>query len=150
MIDHVWTVICSRSIIDRDTNNVSIYNVIEQINVPGEPQPDRVLDIIVEIVTLWVRSDFDVPSHGDARLTFISASGQRGGSVEFELDLSEFERLRTRRLFEGLPVAEPGRHTWLVELRNEGEEEWQEVASVPLKVVFMPTESDEQAEEEAE
>jgi hypothetical protein len=150
MIDHVWTVLCSRAVIDKNSNNVSIQNVIEQITIQGEPQPEQGIDIAFEVVSLWSRSDSDVPSHGQARLTFLSPSGRRTGLVEFELDLSEYERLRTRRVFQGLPVTEPGRHTWLMELRNEGEEGWQEVASVPLKIVFMPTESEEQAKEEAE
>ncbi len=150
MIDHVWTVVCSRAVIDKNSNNVSIQNVIEQITVPGEPQPEQVVGIAFEVVSLWSRSDFDVPSHGQARLTYLSPSGRRTGPVEFDLDLSEYERLRTRRAFQGLPVAEPGRHNWLVELRNEGEDEWQEVASIPIKVMFVPVESEEQAAEEAE
>ena len=31
MINHAWTVICEKSIIDRDTNNVSL-DVLEQVN----------------------------------------------------------------------------------------------------------------------
>jgi hypothetical protein len=150
MIDHVWTVVCSRAVIDKNSNNVSLQNIIEQITIPGEPQPEQVVDIAFEVVSLWSRSDFDVPSHGQARLTFLSPSGRRTGPVEFELDLSKYERLRTRRRLQGLPVAEPGRHNWLVELRNEGEDEWQEVASIPIKVMFVPVESEEQAAEEAE
>ena len=108
------------------------------------------VDIAFEVVSLWSRSDFDVPSHGQAHLTFLSPSGRRTGPIEFELDLSEYERLRTRRVFLGLPVTESGRHTWLVELRNEGGDEWQEVAFIPIKVVFVPVESEEDTAEEAE
>jgi hypothetical protein len=150
MIDHVWTVLCSRVVIDKNSNNVSIQNVIEQITIQGEPQPEQVIDIAYEVVSLWTRSDPDVPSRGQARLTFFIPSGRQAGSVEVELDLSEYERLRTRRVFQGLPAVEPGRHTWLVELRDEGEDDWQKVASIPIKVVFVPVESEEETAEEAE
>ena len=150
MIEHVWTVLCSRAVTDKFTNNVSIQNVIEAINVSGTPEPGQLVDITFEIASLWTRSDFAVPSRGHARLTFLSPGGHQVAHVEAELDLSEYERLRTRRCFQGLPVAEPGRYTWLVELRNEGEDEWQQVASIPIKVAFVPVESEEQAAEEAE
>ncbi len=33
MIDHVWTVICSRAVIDADSNILSLQSIIEQIEI---------------------------------------------------------------------------------------------------------------------
>jgi hypothetical protein len=35
MVEHIWTVLCSHAVVDKDTNNVSLHNVIEQVNVKG-------------------------------------------------------------------------------------------------------------------
>ncbi len=147
MIDHVWTVICSRAVIDRDSNNVSIQNVIEQLTIRDEPKPGMMVPILLEAVTLWVRAKPDIPGRARTRLTFLSPSGKAFGSIESEIDLSKFERYRSRVHFSGLPIEEPGRHVFCVELQKEGEDEWRQVAVIPLSVVFNPSEA-EQAEGE--
>jgi len=105
--------------------------------------------IPLDVVTLWVRANTDIPSRGYTRLIFLSPSGTVIGSLESEVDLSEYERYRTRTHFQGLPVTEPGRYTFRVELQNEGESEWHQVALIPLRIIFMPPEA-EQAESETE
>lgn len=146
MIDHVWTVVCSRAVTDIFSNNVSIQNVIEQINLTEEPQPDTVVNIEIEVVTLWVRQDADTPIRGRARITFVSPSRETYEIAQTEIDLSEHERLRSRRRVQGLPIRELGRHAFTVDLRLEGKDEWQQVASVPLSVILTsPKESKDAA-----
>lgn len=138
MIEHVWTVFCSQSVIDRDSNNISLHNVIEQLTIREEPAPRAVVPATFEVVTLWARLDFDVPSRGRARLTFVSPSGSVLDPQEYDIDLSQFHRHRQRSRFQGLPVREHGRHAFLVELQNEDETTWHQVAAVPVGVVFAP------------
>jgi hypothetical protein len=66
--------------------------------------------------------------------------------MEKELYLLENHNYRTIVRFTSLPLAEAGRHYFRVELKNEGEEEWHEVAAVPLTLAFKP--EDEGAEGE--
>lgn len=136
MIDHVWTVVCSRAVIDRESNNVSLQNIIEQINIKGEPIPDTAVAIQLEVVTLWARANTDGPSRGSTHLTLLSPSGKALGSFESEVDLSEYQRFRTRTHFQALPVTESGRYNFRVELQNEGESEWHQVAMVPVEIAF--------------
>lgn len=149
MIDHVWTVICSRAVIDKSSNNVSIQNVIEQVNIRGKPEPDGFVFMPLEAVTFWARADPDKPSRARTRLAFWSPSGKQLGSFEREIDLSQFERLRSVFRFKGLPTSEEGRHFFRMEIQNEGESKWQQVAAVPLQVFFVPPET-EQVEGESE
>jgi len=141
VIDHVWTVFCSRAVIDKRTNNVSIQNIIEQITIKGEPKSDAAIPIVCEVVTLWARADFDVPAQGRLRLAYLSPSGKVLNSMEREIDLSKSRRYRIQTIFQGLPVEEPGRYTFRVELENE--DEWHQVATIPLEVVFEPPEETE-------
>jgi hypothetical protein len=60
-----------------------------------------------------------------------------------EIDLSEKERSRNRARFPGVPVEEPGRHFFLVEVQNEAENEWHQVAAIPLMIVFRPSEEEQ-------
>lgn len=149
MIDHVWTVVCSRAVIDRDSNNVSLQNVIEQFTITEEPRPEAVIPIRMDVVTLWARADLDVPDRGRMRLTLRSPSGVEVRQAELEIDLTEFKRHRARARFERMPASEPGRHVFQVELQNDEEGQWLQVAAIPVEVIFRPPEPAE-AQDEAE
>jgi hypothetical protein len=150
MIDHVWSVLCSRSTRDADSNNISIHNVLEQINIEAEPDPDNLVAIEAEVITLWIRSDANIPSSGRVRLSVITPNGEVAGVHEAELDLLNFERLRSRVRFKSLPASQPGRLIFRLELQNQGAKRWKQVAAIPLTFTFNPPASVEQEETEAE
>ena len=39
MIEHAWSVLCTRSVTDRESNNISLFEVIEQISTVGPAPP---------------------------------------------------------------------------------------------------------------
>jgi len=93
MIDHVWTVVCSRAVVDRFSNNVSLQNVLEQFSIRDEPEPGGLIPIPFEVMTLWTRSDFEMPAQGSQRLTLFSPSGDIIKEHEFAVDLTaDFRR----------------------------------------------------------
>mgnify|MGYP001026944367 CR=1 FL=1 len=140
MIAHVWTVVCRQSVIDRDSNNVSLLNVLEQITLHGEAEADAderaLVPIGMEVVTLWSRSDYDVPAGGVQKLTLLSPSGEVLASGEQHTDLSKHRRFRNRARFRGLPLAGPGRYVFRVEQRETDDAEWHHVTDVPLEVLL--------------
>ena len=123
---------------------MSLHSVIEQLTISGElSAPAIVIPFPLEIVTLWARTDFDVASLGRARLTFLSPSETPViPPFEHDVDLRTYLRMRSRRHFQGLPVTEPGRHTFRVELQQEGETTWRQVAAIPLLIAFEPPENE--------
>lgn len=151
MIDHAWTVVCTHAVVDRYSNNASLLDVVEQISIKAEPNPEGSLPISLDVMTLWTRADLDVPSRGHGRVTFLSPLGRvNDGPFEFDIDLSEHRRNRTRGQLGALHIAESGRHIFRVELQNEGETEWHQVAAIPLEVIFEPPETAEQEVSELE
>lgn len=136
MIDHVWTVVCSRAVIDIDSKNVSIQNVLEQINVAAELSPDFVLGIPYEIVSFWVRSEAAMPAKGRSRIMLVEPGGNTVPVAEMPIDLAEVERARHRVYCQGLRLTAAGRYVFRVELLEDDQHEWRPVASVPLRVVF--------------
>lgn len=138
MIDHVWTVLCSRSIIDSESNNVTLQNVVEQLNISGEPTPEGMVPVELEVVTLSARADFALPGRGKGRVRLVPPSGDSVDVFEFDVDLSKHKRHRHRGHIRGLSVSGPGRYVFEVELRCQGDTEWSVVAVVPLEVVFVP------------
>jgi hypothetical protein len=138
MIDHVWTVVCSSAVIDRETNNISIHNVIERLTIHAEPVPDGALPIQLHIASLWARSDFAQPAKGTARMTLHTSSGPRQDRPELDVNLMEHSRARTIWKVGSLPVPGPGRYTFRIDFKPENGTRWKRVAAVPLEVVFEP------------
>ncbi len=144
MIQHVWSVLCTKSVVDKETNNISLIEVLEQVSVVGPPVPERergVIPINCELVTLWSRSRDNQPARGRARVTLRGPSGEVVVNQESEVDLSVYPRTRVRWMWTVIPFREPGCQTIGVELRVEGEAEWRDVSKVPLHIMLEPPES---------
>lgn len=146
MIEHIWTVVCSRSVVDERSKNVSIQNVIEQVTTTGEPILGQVISMQLEVVSFWTRTEPGVPITGRMRIEFHAPSGKVLGSFEYPLDLTKYERFRSQVRLAGIPAEEAGRHYFYVALKEESESEWQRVAAVPLTIAFKPPEEEESAE----
>jgi hypothetical protein len=139
MIQHIWTVLCTRSSIDRQTNNISLFEVIEELRVEGLGGQPGVVPCPLELVSLWTRSDPNVPTRGEARITLHTPGGQTPISQTQPVDLQEYRRLRSRARVPGLPVDQAGVYMFVVECRELGQEQWLRVARIPLEVQVMVT-----------
>jgi hypothetical protein len=151
MIHHVWTVLCSHAVIDQGSNKVSLLDVVEQLNIRDKPSPDGGILTSLDLMTLWARADLDRPAQGRGRVTFLSPSGEvNGGPFEYNIDLSQHGRNRSQGRFQALHISGSGRHIFRVELQNEGETEWRQVADIPLEIDFTPPDETGQVESVAE
>lgn len=136
MIDHVWTVICSRSSIDSETKNVSLFNVIEQVNVLGplpDPAEKAAAPIAFEAVTLWTRSNLAEAEESRGRLKLISPNGTEALTQEFAVNLTEHVRLRTQLRSMGFPLLGAGRYIFTIEIQRANNT-WETVARVPVQL----------------
>lgn len=139
MIDHIWTVLCTKSAIDRDSNNISLFEVLEQITAKGPAMGAEELAMIpvnCELVTIWSRSRDNRPCRGRGHLIFLSPTDAVMKEVEYDVDLTVHVRVRHRIGINGLAVREWGRHHFRVEVQDEGEQQWRTVSSVPLHILL--------------
>ncbi len=145
MIEHLWTVLCTKAIYDSETNNVSLIEVLEQINLPRDISFPVQVGIKLDLVAVWMRSPINKPTKGTARVTLLTPSKEKSKPVELPIDLSHSERHRSRFRFLGVPIKEPGYHYFLVEYREQGKSRWEQATKVPLSIRLM-----EKSEEGAE
>jgi hypothetical protein len=142
MIDHVWTVPCSSAVVDKYSNNLSIQNVVEQLNIPeGEPAEDTILPVEFKIVSTWVRADPEVPAQGKGRLGLLTPPGELMAFMqEYPIDLKTSKRNRAIVNLRGFPLRGPGRYVIQVELQVGDGGEWTRVAGVPIDIEYVPIE----------
>lgn len=151
MIEHVWTVLCHRSVVDGETNNISLIDVLERIGISQPPERATTLlesdasssqrlmiPLSFEVVTLWKRVSLQEPAHGKGRLVLVGPEGSElGVAREFEVDLTSYTRLRSRARLSGIPLTTAGEYRFRTELLIDGEANWRRVEATPLQVVFQ-------------
>ena len=137
MIEHVWSVFCSRVLIDKDANNVSLVDVIEQFTLTVPP-PIADKPLVVpndsELVSLWSRAADDRPCAGTCRVVWKTAAQEEKELISTGVDLTINRRLRTRLKIRGLLVQKAGRYEFRVDLREEPDNTWKTVARIPVEV----------------
>lgn len=152
MIQHVWSVLCTRSSIDSETNNISLLEVVEKLTLFGG-RNEGVVPIQVELVTLWSRENLADEESGEARMTCLAPDGTHlVPPTPYTVDLTQFGRTRHRNRINGIPVRGSGKYTFLTELRRD--DEWTAVSRVPLEIAIQQpppseTDSDEQTNDES-
>ena len=77
-----WAVIAENSAIDRDTNNISLFNVIEEVHIPEPPEPRddgdqlSVVALRFVFVALFARSEAGTGEKKEVRLTIALPDGK--------------------------------------------------------------------------
>lgn len=145
MINHIWSVLCRRSIVDRDTNNISIFDVFEQLTVEikirkgANKNVSKInLPIDYELVSFWTKDikDADFSYKGEVKAEIIGPSGAVEKVFEQPLEMpKEMKRLRTRLQIKGFVAEESKIYHFQVSFKEIGENKYKKVASVPLEII---------------
>ena len=77
MARHVWTVVCTKAVTDPRSNNISLIDVTEQLNLSPETPLTGVAQIRfpLTVVSLWIRDDLGRPETEKVRLTHRDVDG---------------------------------------------------------------------------
>lgn len=139
MVEHMWTVLCSRSLVDIESQNISLLEVVDEITLPADAfanKPTMNLSLQMELVTCWRRSNLSQPGKTRAKMTLMDPKGKTIEEQAYSVDLSEGNRRRTRIRIPGLALVGPGTYTFQVELQSIGNGPWMKVAKLPLDVLL--------------
>jgi hypothetical protein len=142
-VNLVWAVACRQSIIDIQTNNISLINVLEQVNFATSNEDVDNVPIPLEVVSMWARSNFDEPEKANGRWLLFAPSGDELNNLDFDIDLTQHTRARAITRFMGLPFSGNGIYRFVVQL-EENDGLWQTVAMFPLDVIRNTSETDDQ------
>jgi hypothetical protein len=146
MIEHIWSVLCTRSIIEGSTGLLSLIDVLEEVTLgelpPLEDNKEQIIRLPVSVASLWQRKPESDPTKGTVRLSLISPHQETVKEFEYEADLSkEKQRLRTIARLDGIRFRGIGTYRFLVQIRGEKETDWREVATLPLSIKLGSPES---------
>jgi hypothetical protein len=147
MAEHIWTVLCSRHLIDPEEHASGLMDVMESIAVEGLAQRiDEALklkkkgtfvDVPMVLVSWWFRSDLKEETLR-ARFTLTDPTGTSLFNQPAELkwaDNATFSRLFVK--INQLPATMLGLYWFVVEQlssEEEGEPRWVPMTRVPLGI----------------
>ena len=128
MASMIWAITCERIIIDRETNQATYVDSVEDLVVPSLPAP-----IAFAVGVLWIRAEV-----GERIRIRVSVTDPEGTKLfEKAGDLQHSEALRHRV---NLPLIvftqHAGQHTVMVE--QQIDDEWRVEARIPLTITLLP------------
>lgn len=134
MARHVWSVLCSRSILDRDTKDISLIGVLESINFQIDKSLRRdpvkgVPRIRMELVSLWEGTQ-PGPEKIEVRGSLLAPDGSTVIGHTFEVEVKS--RAKSILKFDTIGIKAEGRFKVLMDLSVNGE--WLNVAQISLDV----------------
>lgn len=141
----VWALACNSSSTDSNTNNISLFNIIEEFTVtpPDQFTPEKLFKagILVqhpfEIVILFSRVGNDTNKELDYEAIFTSLDplDKPLGETIFPIKIEKGKkRLRLNVKINGITATMEGEYTFKIATREVGSRELEEITSVPLDI----------------
>ncbi len=138
MAKHQWSVLCRKSIVDKDDNVISLLDVLEEIRIIGAlPQDmhDKNLELAksgqgnsplaIQLVSFWIREDKKKSEVSSGRVLIIDPKGKEITKQEFKIDLSKATRTRHKMIFPGVPFnGNFGIYNFITQQKKGGKARW--------------------------
>lgn len=140
-VEHIWSVLCRSSSIDQDTNNATLVNILErlEVKIPKDNKSEKVfVSIDFELITLWKKNLEGKSMIADCEVDIVDPSGVILQKIRHPLEIkSEFRRLRSRIKMDKLQVTSDGDYLFKVWLKLPGESVYSVVATIPFEVRIL-------------
>jgi hypothetical protein len=139
-----WAIICERAIIEKETNNLSLISLIEEVRLTSEPPQTTAQGktMLVPhkfvVVQFWMRSDPDKPEIAETRSRLIAPDGKAYGTALQRIDLERFNQIRVATNSPGFPWFGHGDYTIEFQVKLE-RGKWRTVGREKFRVVGPPS-----------
>ena len=141
-IKHIWSLVCTNTAVDKISNNISLFNVIEQLNIP------IIKEDLVKIgqkaisipINFEIVNQFEILSkvnNFEVRLDFLDPAGVCLMKTEHELEIpnnSNTKNIRFIVKISKIKITSSGKYYISVSVREPDEKEFEEVYKIPLSI----------------
>lgn len=143
MIKHIWSVLCQKSVVDSESNNVSLFDVLEQLqidiasNIPNNVSNSKniILPIQYELINFWSKTG-NGEEKADVKIILKDTTGKEVKKIEKVLTIPEKNRrMREINKIQGLPISGNGNYKFIVSIKNSNDDNYKDVAEIPLEVI---------------
>lgn len=131
---HLWSIICNRLIIDEQTNNATIIDILEEIKIKKEfLQNKKELPFFFNFVSLWFVEDKDeCEKETNVIIEFYDPNNNKLNDFNFSFALPQRKkRIRTNVKFDRFILNGSG--TYRIKVKQDNTE----VAEIPLEIIII-------------
>jgi len=141
MIKHAWSLLCRKTIIDKETNNLSIIDILEQVQVNASVPSNAVFPVKVpisyELVSMWTREHASDETKAEIEIKITGPDGIVGTTHSKELVFPvSIQRMRSRIRISGIEITNSGVYEFTVGIKEEKSHSFTTVATIPLSVIL--------------
>lgn len=140
----MWAITCSLSSIDQQKNNVSLFEVIDQVNLPREAfgEKPRLVNVKHEVISQWrrvIQAQIDSSELiFDVAIELVDPQGKSIQRAVSQYSLPKgMRRLRIRTGFGALAVTCPGDYAYKVSYKLTDDEDFQPAHTIHLEVLEL-------------
>lgn len=142
-IQYTWSIICSGIITAQENNNISLFNVIDQIRINekelgkiktanNEEKPS--IPIVFNLVTLWRKSGQGL-AKGTVVIEMKDPKGIMRQKGEYDIEIPEqIKRTRSIMQWNGMRVTDSGTYTFEISFKESGQKMFEKVGEAFLDV----------------
>jgi len=147
-LKHIWSVLCSSSVLDQDTNNLSLNNLVEQVSIKlskedmekkkKEKTKGFAVPIQLQVVTRIMKRVQDSSLAFELKLDLVNPEGKIVNSMK-PVNIALKKGLKNIRVRNNIPVLfvdKEGEYTIIVSIKEAGESKFTEVDRVPLDIII--------------
>ena len=121
---NIWSVICERSVIDKDTNSISLFNSLEELNInySGEEKLEKTkiknIPISFEIASLWFDENIEKDRKFEIILEILDPDNKITNKSAQECAMEKGKkRLRTIAKLNGLGITGSGLYKIIIKYK---------------------------------
>ncbi len=144
-IDHQWTILCGSSSVDQQTNNISLFNIIEQLSLNikrenwekalKEKKEGFLARTQFEIVTLWEKEDLEDEISAEVEVRLVDPKGNVLHKQPYQLSFAkQVKRHRQRLTWSGMKLTQAGVYIFSINIKYPNATQFEEVGTVKLLV----------------
>jgi len=135
---HVWSLLCQKSSIDVESNQLSLFNCLEEVNINLENtdalKNNLVIPVEFQLVSYWSREKAETEINLDSIGELIDADAKVINTFNNSFPIKQgILRFRNRTNIQGLPITGPGRY-YLRLYQKISLDKREMVAELPLDV----------------
>ena len=143
----LWAILCESSVVDQETNRISLLNILEGIRVPeplatiAEESALPAAPVNCDLFILFARSDPEAGEQGKGRIRMQFPADTPEARLpdpapEFAVDLTAAQQHRVRLRFPVLPYYKQGTYHFIIEAADAAGG-WRPLFEIPLEVSYL-------------
>ncbi len=140
---HIWSVLCTRTVIDINTNSLSMQNCFDEINIniiKDEMRENKKMLVPVqfEIIHLLFDEKIDEIREPEIKIELYDPKGENVGNFSQKVMFpKQKRRLRIRTIMNNLPITTEGVYNFIIKLKKTSQGKHEKVTEIPLDIKIV-------------